>query len=74
MDARYKQLSVEDQLIEECSELIKALCKYKRFGAVAVDPNTKLVYDNRQDVLNEIEDVKQATMNLMIDWAKGEKK
>lgn len=47
-----------DQAIEECSELILALCKYKRYS----DNITEEIYDN---VIEEIADVQ-----IMIDQLK----
>lgn len=72
MDASYKQRSPEDQVIEECSELILALCKFNRFGPVAKDPHTGKVYNNRKDVKKEISDVKQSIHNLLVSWSETE--
>ncbi len=72
MDPRYFQKSPEDQLIEECSELILALCKLKRFGKVATDPFTQKTYDNEAQARAEISDVKQAIHNCLVKWSNTE--
>lgn len=72
MNARYKQSSPEDQLIEECSELIKALCKMKRFGKTAIDPHTGIKYDNLADCRAEISDVKQSIHRCLVTWSETE--
>lgn len=72
MDSRYKQLSPEDQLIEECSELIKALCKLKRFGKKAKDPITGIEYDNLAEARAEISDVKKSIHNCLVKWSETE--
>lgn len=72
MDARYHQSSPEDQLIEECSELIKALCKLKRFGNTAKDPFTGKEYDNLAEARAEISDVKKAIHNCLVKWSETE--
>jgi len=47
----------DDKVIEECSELIKAICKAKRFGIDDCHP-VKLK-TNRQLILEEMADVEQ---------------
>lgn len=72
MDSRYKQLSCEDQLIEECAELIQALSKLKRFGYTAVDPFTGKQYDNIKQCLAEIKDVKESIGLCLLKWDETE--
>lgn len=50
--------SVEDRLVEECSELIQAICKARRFGWLNFHPNNPNL-NNADDVLLEIEDVEK---------------
>lgn len=49
-----------DQLVEECSELILAIQKSKRFGLFARDPLTGKDYNNQHQILEEIQDVLDA--------------
>lgn len=72
MDNKYSRLSPEDQLIEECSELIKALCKLKRFGRKAKDPFTGIEYDNLASARTEISDVKQSIHLCLVKWSETE--
>ena len=46
------------KLIEECSEVIHALCKIERFGMHAVNPETGI--SNRCQLRSEIEDLMNA--------------
>lgn len=66
MDTRYIQRSPEDQLVEECAELILAIQKLKRFGQKAKDPFTLKEYNNLADVRAEISDVKQAIHAFLV--------
>ncbi len=50
------------RLIEECSELIQALCKVKRFGWDSRHPDTGK--SNRERVLEEVADVLLAIDDL----------
>ena len=53
---KYKNIGMpEDTVIEECSELIKAICKAKRFGWFNSNPITNIT--NIENVLSEINDV-----------------
>lgn len=63
MDIRYQSEPL-DHLIEECSELIKALCKAKRFGWQATDPLTQTSYNNESDVVLEMADVEYAIIRV----------
>lgn len=56
----------EIQVIEECSELIKNLCKVQRFGWVAYDPITGAIYNNKEEVKKEMDDVIEAIERLAI--------
>ena len=57
MHEKYKHIGeVEDRVIEECAELIKAITKAKRFGITNTHPVTGV--PNYIDIRNEIEDVK----------------
>lgn len=51
----------EDRLIEECSELIKAICKAKRFGLSNYSPRTGKV--NKDWIFEEMRDVEKAIEN-----------
>ena len=53
----------DDKLIEECSELIKAICKAKRFGFDGYHPD-RPDKNNAQEILDEIEDVRRAINEL----------
>jgi hypothetical protein len=68
MDARYNQGEPLDHLIEECSELIKAICKFKRFGPQITDSFTGQKYNNALDVITEMEDVKTQIQIVYNSW------
>lgn len=55
----------EDRLIEECSELIHALCKAKRFGWFNFHPNTPNQV-NIDTVLSEMADVSWTIKSMEI--------
>jgi len=58
-DPNYMEIGTpEDRCIEECAELIKILCKVKRFGWDNFHPDHPDV-SNRILVLQEIEDVER---------------
>jgi len=48
----------QDTVIEECSEVIQAICKAERFGYRNFHPNTPTICNARQ-ILNEIETIKE---------------
>ena len=49
-----KQLELLELVGEECIEVLKVLQKIKRFGFQAIDPHTRITYDNRRDLETEI--------------------
>lgn len=60
----YKHLSTaEDKVIEECSELIQAICKVKTFGWFSYHPD-KPNRTNIDDVESEMADVIEAVERL----------
>lgn len=64
-DPKYENIgSVEDKLIEECSELIQAVCKGNRFGWKTSHPN-RPESNNFKELLSEFDDVKKAFDNLV---------
>jgi NTP pyrophosphatase (non-canonical NTP hydrolase) len=56
-----------DKLIEECSELIKAICKARRFGPFALDPYSGVEYNNLDDIKREMADVNNAMAALEVE-------
>ena len=62
---KYKDIgAVEDRLIEECSELIQAVCKAKRFGWGASHPDRKDT-NNFIEIVTEFDDVKKTYDELI---------
>lgn len=55
-----------DHVIEEATEVILAILKYKRFGARAKDPVTGKEYNNEAEILAEMDDL-YAAMNRLQD-------
>lgn len=56
---------------EECAELTLAIAKFLRYGSNATDPYTQVHYDNRADVLREMNDAEAAIArcrNTMNRW------
>ena len=69
-DQKYKNIgSVETRTIEECSELIQALCKAKRFGFEGHHPKVPS-RKNYDDVIYEINDVR-AVCDELEKYIKG---
>ncbi len=57
-DPKYSHIGEkDDKVIEECSELIKAICKAKRFGID--DHHPVKLKTNRELILEEMADVEQ---------------
>lgn len=57
-DPKYSHIGAkDDKVIEECSELIKAICKAKRFGIDDKHPAKQKT--NRQLILEEMADVEE---------------
>jgi hypothetical protein len=57
----YKNIGeAEDRVIEECSELIKAICKARRFGWENYHPTEQPSVPNRTKVIMEIHDCRDA--------------
>lgn len=64
MNPKYKDVgTVEDRAMEECAELIKAICKSKRFGLANYHPERPQV-TNRMLILEEIADVQKTVERL----------
>jgi hypothetical protein len=59
--------SASIKVIEECSELVKELCKIERFGFFAKDPLTGIEYNNVEATKKEADDVIEAIEKLMIE-------
>lgn len=58
-DPRFKHIGTPpDQLIEECSELILAICKGERFGWLNFNPDDPRL-NNIESAFKEIEDVEE---------------
>lgn len=58
-------------IIEECSEVIKAVTKIQRFGKVAIDPSTGTKYENLSELSIELGNL-LAVISLSDFWHEGE--
>jgi hypothetical protein len=57
---------VDNRVIEECSELIHAISKAKRFGYINFHPNTPTICNAKQ-ILDEINDLLQCLHRFRTD-------
>lgn len=61
-----------DHVVEECSEVTKAIIKIRRHGFVATDPFTSKQYNNQEDLQREVRDLMAALTRMAyggeIDW------
>lgn len=55
---------IETRVIEECAEVIKALCKVQRFGWFSYHPVTNI--SNLSEVIFEIQDLEKVLKELKI--------
>jgi NTP pyrophosphatase (non-canonical NTP hydrolase) len=63
LDTKYTNIGhPADRVMEECSELIQAICKARRFGWTSCHPDRATT--NMQDVRSELLDVREALSNL----------
>ena len=64
-DKRYKNIGdPEDLVIEECSEVIKIICKAKRFGWFSHNPYDPMKVNNIELAKREMDDVIEAFEKL----------
>ena len=75
MHLEYVQDGLDQALIhttEECSEVIMAITKIQRFGLYSYNPNLppELRKTNKEDLLNELDDMKHAIERLEIELSK----
>ena len=67
MDVRYLPASLEGKvgrLEEEIGEVLQAKGKISRHGWFATDPHTGIEYNNKMQLLNEIDDLIHAAQML----------
>lgn len=71
-DVNYENIGkIEDKVIEECAELIKAICKAKRFGWNNYHPTRLPRRSNLDRVGEECADVLKNTKDLLHQIAHG---
>jgi len=69
MDNKYKDIGkLDDKVIEECAEVIHAICKAKRFGLDNWHPDTPNI-NNAKLICNEINDLLDS-ITTYIEWLK----
>ena len=68
------------KVVEEAGEVLQAIGKSQRHGFFAIDPMTKIHYDNRADLIVEMTQLREATIaleaalnNLPIDFIEGKR-
>lgn len=67
MNTKFAHIGLaEDKVIEECSEVIQAICKIKRFGLYNYHPD-RPESNNRSEVLQEMADLRFAIDNYIIE-------
>lgn len=60
MDERFVNVgAAEDKVIEECAEVVQAICKIKRFGIFNFHPD-RPDSSNRDEALAEIADLRRS--------------
>ena len=66
MDEKYKNIGdLQDRVIEECSEVIHAICKSRRFGLNSFHPKTPNI-KNYNLIINEIYDAMQVLNQYLV--------
>lgn len=53
------------KIVEEAGEFMQTYDKFIRHGLIAIDPVTNKIYDNKMDMLNELNDLRFAINRLL---------